>query len=249
MVGVRSQPTLGEFLVREGLITQKQLQQVVSEQKNNSRSVGRLLVDRGFITEELRMSMLLKRFGFESISLKAIEIEPLLLMLVPHAFAEKHHVVPVRKDDEDTLVVAMEDPSDSDVIETMKGQLGLRVKPYAATREDIQAVLNAYTRQEEIQHAVADFEESKKSILLKIVRYVFFPLMLVLPVVLYLIDLQTGSIGIEGLIHTTKVGERLTRWDMVLYIVVGWGVWGMVTYEINGLMFGKKKKTEDEEEE
>lgn len=248
MVGVRSQPTLGEYLVREGIISQKQLQQVLAEQKNNSRSVGRLLVDRGHITEELRITLLRKRFGFEEISLKDLKIEPLLLMLVPHSFAEKHHVVPVRKDDEETLVVAMEDPSDSAVIDTMKTQLGLRVKPFVATRDDIQMILDAYTRQEEAQHAAAS-ATGGKSVFYRVARLIFLPLLVALPGLLYLADLKTGALGIEGAIHATTAA--LTRWDLVLYSVLGWGVWTMVMYEVNGLIFGKKKKRgeEDEEEE
>lgn len=251
MAGVRSQPTLGEYLVREGIITQKQLLQVQAEQKNNSRSVGRLLVDRGHITEELRITLLRKRFGFEELSLKDLKIEPLLLMLVPHSFAEKHHIVPVRKDDEETLVVAMEDPSDSAVIDTMKAQLGLRIKPFVATRDDIQSVLDTYTRQEEQQHAAASAAEGGKSLFYRIARLGFLPLMVAFPGLLFIADLKTGALGIEAALHITSAS--LTRWDLILYSVVGWGVWALVMYEVSGLLFGKKKKpgaaNEDEEEE
>ncbi len=48
-------PLIGEVLVKEGIITNEQLQQVLNEQTKTSKMLGDTLVDLGFTTEEIVM--------------------------------------------------------------------------------------------------------------------------------------------------------------------------------------------------
>lgn len=48
-------PLIGEILVKEGIITNEQLQQALSEQSKTSKMLGETLIDLGFTTEEVVM--------------------------------------------------------------------------------------------------------------------------------------------------------------------------------------------------
>lgn len=244
MVGVRSQTTLGDYLVRENIITQAQFHQALEEQANNSRSIGRILVDRGFIDEDTRILLLTRRFGFDLVSLKDLRVEPLLLLLIPHGFAEKHHVVPIRREEDKTLVVAMEDPSDAMVLEAMHVQLGVRIKPVLATHEDIQRVLNMYARQKEIREARA---EAARPLLRTILSYVFLPVMLLFPPAFLFWAWQTDAFAIRIQVNYWFKNNVVGPGDLALYLALAWVAWAFVMYELNGMLFGKKR-TEAEEE-
>lgn len=254
MAGVRSQPTLGDFLMREGIITQTQLNLALEEQNATLRSIGRILVDKGFITESVRMTFLQQRFGFERARLKETRIEPLLLLLIPKAFAEKHRVVPIGQDDDKNLIVAMEDPSDLTVLDAMKSQLGRGIKPLVASQEEIQAVLNLYNpapAPQAAQAAGAVFPEAgdrPRSLPLRIFRWTFLPLMMGLPLLFALAVFFFDAFDIQETLQDWV--NNGTNWvDLFLYITVSWGVWSIIMFEINALMFGKKKKPQIADEE
>jgi len=91
MAGAQTSLSLGDVLVRDGILTQAQLRTALQAQKSSSHSLGRVLVDTGLITEAMRMSILQKTFGFDLISLKSIKIDPLVISLIPSTFAIKHN--------------------------------------------------------------------------------------------------------------------------------------------------------------
>jgi hypothetical protein len=247
MADVRSQPTLGDYLVREGIITQAQLNQALEEQLSTSRSIGRILVEMGFITESARMTLLQKRFGFELIRLKDTRIDPGVLTMIPYSFAEKHRIVPIRKESELSLIVAMEDPSDILIIDAVKNQIGLRIKPVVASQEDIQNVLNQYSTitQEEAVKAEIIKRAKQPGLLHKIFQYGAFPVLAIAPLVLFFVFLSFDFLGISRQFQTWQTEGNLTLYDRVLYILLSWGTWTMILFEINGLIFDRKKE-EDE---
>ncbi len=138
----RSQPSLGEYLVREGFISQADFNEAHQLQLETSRSLGRILVDAGKITESMRLNLLSKRFGYPHLRPEGT-ISPELLNLIPQSFAEKHRAVPISLAD-DLLTVAMEDPSDMLIVDAIKNQVGLDVQAGVASREDIDRVLSQY---------------------------------------------------------------------------------------------------------
>ena len=44
---------LGDILLKQGVITEEQLNQVLTEQGKNHRHIGDLLVEHGYVTDEM----------------------------------------------------------------------------------------------------------------------------------------------------------------------------------------------------
>ena len=245
----RSQPGLGEYLVREGYITQTQFNRALDVQHETHRSMGRVLVELGLITEAMRMDVLEKRFGFERILLKDLPIDRQILHIIPHSFAEKHRLVPVRQEPNQSLVVAMEDPSDILVVDAIKKQIGLVIIPYVASHDDIQVVLDRYHAPG--PEAAPEVEKpGGHGILFRLVRATAFPVLALLPLVGFLGALATDAFDLNTKLNRMiNVDKNLSMQVLVIYTSLGWALWTIILYEINGLIFGHGRKNEEEGEE
>lgn len=216
--------SLGEFLVRESLITQAQLRSALEEQKKSSHSIGRVLVDEGFISEETRIKVLQREFGFDLLDMTKIDLDPLLANLVSLGFAQKHHIIPIRKDGR-TLIVAMEDPSDMMVQDLVKAQVGLAIKPFMATAKEIRRGIVQLYRQGEGQGPVgATLQPKRRNLFLRAAMKAAYYLVLFLPLVAAGFGLSIEEVQLRI--------EDLTAFDIGLYTLLGWGVWAIIIFQV-----------------
>src|SRR5262249_5196498 len=103
----------------------------------------RTLIDLGLIEEKSLISILQMAYGLETLDLKKHRPEPGVADVIPRAFAEKHRVLAVRREGANTLIVAMEDPSDFTVLDAIRQQTGAEVKPFIATSDQVNSVLES----------------------------------------------------------------------------------------------------------
>jgi hypothetical protein len=247
MPDIQSQPTMGEYLVREGFITQSQFNKALAEQNSSAKSLGRILVDLGLITESVRINILQKRFGFELIKLKEFKADMAILSRIPYNFAEKHRVIPLAVDQANTLVVAMEDPSDILVVDMIKNQVGSLIRPCVASNEDIQHVLDQYSTGSDAFTTARKKEEQARgpkpqSRAMRLMRNVAVPLLMFLPLALFMLAIRIDLFGaanwLQGLYSSGFINSTF---DICIYIALIWGLWSVIIYEVNALIFGKRK--------
>lgn len=242
MAVARQQMTLGEYLVREGIITPAQFNNAQNKQKTTHHSIGRILVDLNLITESMRMEILTKQFGFEVINLDDVQVESSLFGMIPHSYAEANRVVPVYQQPNSTLVIAMEDPSDIVTLDAIKKMVGLPLKPYVASREDIQKVLQQYPKARTASGAGPAPEEREPSQIYRILRYSAAPVLMCLPILFLIWAIYADFAGIATWMQVQLQEELMSRWDIALYIALIWGLWVVIVYEINGLVFPENRE-------
>src|SRR2546422_7101888 len=102
---------LGEILLREGLITQDQLKKALLEQKNTGMRLGYNLVKLGFVEETEISKMLARQYRMPAVDLSRFEVDPKILKLLPPDVANKHTVLPLKREGR-TLTVAIADRSE-----------------------------------------------------------------------------------------------------------------------------------------
>jgi type II secretory ATPase GspE/PulE/Tfp pilus assembly ATPase PilB-like protein len=137
---------LGEALMVRGLITPEQLAQVLTQQGHDDSHhlLGRLLVERGFISEEALDATLAEWLSLRVVDLRELRPETAALMRVPQAVAEREGVLPLMVRDE-TLVVAVLDPADHELIYRLRFLSDLKVRTVAAVPGTLQpAIARAY---------------------------------------------------------------------------------------------------------
>ncbi len=102
---------IGDLLVQEALITSVQLQEALTAQKASGRKLGRLFVDRGWVTETQIAKALARQLRAPFVDLSQRSVRPEVAKLLPEAQARRLRALPI---DEGAagLRVAMADPSD-----------------------------------------------------------------------------------------------------------------------------------------
>ncbi|PYO82496.1 MAG: type II secretion system protein GspE [Gemmatimonadetes bacterium] len=141
---------LGELLVREGLITQDQLRKALLEQKNTGMRLGYNLVKLGFVEETEISKMLARQYRMPAVDLSRFEVDPKILKLLPPDVANKHTVLPLKREGR-TLTVAIADPNNVTAIEDIKFITRCDVFPVIAGEYTLRNAIERYYQQSDAQ--------------------------------------------------------------------------------------------------
>lgn len=135
---------LGELLIKEGLITQNQLDEALKTQMIFGIKLGSSLIELGFVEEGQLLKLLSKKLGVPAVSRKEIlNIPEKVIQTLPSSIAEKYRVVPLRLDNK-RLSVAMSDPTDLKAIDEISFRTGYLVQPFIAPDLHISLALEKY---------------------------------------------------------------------------------------------------------
>lgn len=134
---------LGELLVRNQLISDDQLTKAIAEQKKEGIRLGAALIRLGYVQEHDLASFLSKHYGVPSIDLKAFEIDPAVITLIPEEVAQKYQLIPINRAGA-TLIVAMADPSNIFAIDDIKFMTGFNVEVVVAAEAAIKETIDKY---------------------------------------------------------------------------------------------------------
>ncbi|HSC86960.1 MAG TPA: hypothetical protein VLC09_06800 [Polyangiaceae bacterium] len=139
---------LGDLLVEMGLVTSAQLDDALQRQQQDKRRLGELLVEAGAISEAKVTQVISQQLSVPWVSLSHIDFSRPLLDLVPSETAQRYGVVPIYvrrgKNKEQTLYVAMQDPSESDALDEISRFSGLPVRAMIAPPADIRGAIRVY---------------------------------------------------------------------------------------------------------
>lgn len=149
---------LGELLIKEGLITQNQLDKAVSLQRQEGGRIGEALLRLGFIKEEQLVYTLGKQLGIPYFSLGTGMLKPAsdqeLEQLISQDFAIKNSVLPLSRTLR-SLTIAMADPLDLILVDNLKKLTGCEINKVIATKSDInRAIEEFYGKSKMFEEAV-----------------------------------------------------------------------------------------------
>jgi type IV pilus assembly protein PilB len=136
---------LGDILIEGGLVTHEQLSGAVEEQQRLGRSLGRVLVDLGILSESQLVAALATQIGMQFVDLTDFPVDGSAVSRVSDVVCRRHTALPIGYD-EGKLVVAMADPANVFALDDIRSMTGLEVKPVVATKPDVLAAINRYHR-------------------------------------------------------------------------------------------------------
>ena len=84
----RKKLRIGDLLVENRIIQQVDLDSALEEQRKFGRKLGRILIDKGHLTEEALLSFLSHQLGVPFVELADIQFEPALVHLLPEVYAQ-----------------------------------------------------------------------------------------------------------------------------------------------------------------
>ncbi|MDQ1487331.1 MAG: type pilus assembly protein PilB [Actinomycetota bacterium] len=136
---------LGDILLENGLATGVQLSAAYEEHQRSGRSLGRVLVEQGVLTEGQLVAALATQIGLRFVDLSDFAVDGSAVSRVPSVVCRRYTVLPVGYED-GKLLVAMADPANVFAIDDIRSLTGMDVKPAVATRADVIAAINRYHR-------------------------------------------------------------------------------------------------------
>ena len=136
---------LGERLVAAGLIADTHLELARREQKRQGGSLGKILLDLGFVGVDKLTNFVAGEAQARMVDLNRIVIDKGVLSLVPLELCRKFRLLPVERLN-GTLTVAMADPLNVLAIDTLGQVTGLHIDVVTATEQDILNLLDGMQR-------------------------------------------------------------------------------------------------------
>src|SRR4051794_1131931 len=136
---------LGDILLDGGLVTQEELADAYDEHQRAGRALGRVLVERGVLTESQLVAALAEQIGLRFVDLSDYPVDGAAIASVPPSVCRRYNALPIGYED-GKLVVAMSDPANVFAIDDIRSLTGVEVKPAVATKSDVTAAINRYHR-------------------------------------------------------------------------------------------------------
>ena len=142
----RKKIRIGDVLVAAGAITDEQLQEALAKQKETGGKLGNTLLEMGFISQQMLITLLTQQLGIDYIELKGAKIEDDVLRLVPENLVNKYKVLPIEIDpnNPNILKVAMADPMDINAVDDLSIVTNLQVEPMLAMESEIEDMINKH---------------------------------------------------------------------------------------------------------
>ena len=135
---------LGELLLEKGLITEEQLRQALGEQKVTGEELGKILVKLGYLDQKDLLEVLAEQLEIPYISLDHYDLDEETLHLIPGNLALQYLALPLFVIG-DVLTLAMANPQDVSVIDTIRRLTGKQIEPAIAAEKELrQAIENCY---------------------------------------------------------------------------------------------------------
>lgn len=134
---------LGQMLLEEGLITEKELKEALDVQRKTGHFLGRILVDLGYVDEKDLKRVLSIQAGVEMIDLKNTVIDRRAVEVFPSALAKTYNVVPVKLD-RGILTLAVGDTLSLNIQDDISFILGYKTKMVLADENDIKETIEGY---------------------------------------------------------------------------------------------------------
>jgi len=149
---------LGEFLVENGIITSRQLDEARLKQKKTGEQLGKILVTEGIVTEKEIIQALENKLGLRRVELYDFQLPIETLKLIPQKWLRRHKVLPLGVEGS-TLQVATSDPLDQNTLNDLRLLTGLEIKPFVSTEEEIENVLEEVFGLKELSDIASEAED------------------------------------------------------------------------------------------
>jgi type IV pilus assembly protein PilB len=151
---------LGELLIRENLITSRELEEAQKDAVQSGGRLGYSLTKLGYIAESELTNFLSKQYGVPSINLSEFDVDEDVIGIVPKEVAQKHRCIPINRAGS-SLIVAMSDPSNIYAIDDLKFITGYNIEVVVASEAAIEEAFHRYYDRVRYEEVMEGFDEQE----------------------------------------------------------------------------------------
>jgi len=128
------------YIRRENILDEQTLRELLRQQQESGQSLISIIKKSGLVNDEQLLKIVAASNKIEFVNLSPDMVDPLAAHMVTYEMANKHNVIPVRKEN-DKLLVAMSSPLNLAVRNEIEVKSGFEVVPLAATPEAIRQAI------------------------------------------------------------------------------------------------------------
>lgn len=151
---------LGQILIKDGFITDDQLNKALAMQAEEKGRLGEILVKLGFISEQDMIAAIGKQLSIPYVSLGTGHLKPAvdqgLEELIVKDYAHKHCILPLSRN-LNSLTCAISDPFDLILLDNLRKMTGCEINPVIATKADIEEAIDKfYSKSDVLKQAIRE---------------------------------------------------------------------------------------------
>jgi type IV pilus assembly protein PilB len=159
---------LGELLINAGLLSKAQLDRALVMQKETHQRLGQVLVTQEFVTDKQIAECLSSQLNFPLVDLANYPPNPMTLSLVPRDIASRYMVFPIQTEGQ-RLTLAMADPLNIVAEDAVRKHSGMEIKPVIAPESQVlEYILRFYSENNEaydlLEQITPEFEGEEISL-------------------------------------------------------------------------------------
>jgi type IV pilus assembly protein PilB len=155
---------LGNRLIRDGIITEEQLEHALTEQLSDGVLLGQELIKLGYLDDQklnkvLRMmedeknNLLLEIEQFTS---QSEEIDPNLINLIPEDLVRKYRLFPVKKNGNKLFVAMSANDFNVLALDDLRLRTGCDIRPMQTTEQEVDAFINRHFGIPEVDQTILE---------------------------------------------------------------------------------------------
>ena len=134
-------PAVGSLLLRDGLVTKEELEAALAEQRGSGKRLGEVLVERGSVTRTQIARALAEQHELPFIELAESDVQIDAAILLPEDLARRYSALPVSVEPDETLLVAVADPTNVMHSDELRLALGTPLRFGVAAPDAIDAAI------------------------------------------------------------------------------------------------------------
>ena len=152
----RSARMIGEVVVDLGLSDRETVEAGVAAAREQGRPTGVVLVERGILRHDQLARVVAERFGLDFVDLTVYDLDMGAVSLISIQTAKRYQAVPVGFTDDGSVLLAMANPTNVLTIDDVGMMTGRRIRPAAASVEDLNLLLARLARMDDSIEDIVD---------------------------------------------------------------------------------------------
>src|SRR5438874_10678753 len=145
----RSARMIGEVVVDLGFADQDAVDRAIELARQSRRPTGQVLVEQGVLDHDQLARVVAERFGLDYIDLSVFDLDTGAVNLLSMGAAKRYKALPTGFADDGALLLAMAEPTNVHAIDDIAMMTGRRVRPAAASLEDLDLLLARLARMDD----------------------------------------------------------------------------------------------------
>jgi type IV pilus assembly protein PilB len=138
---LKERKKLGEMLIEAGLLTEDQLRQAVVDHKRSNVKLGQFLVREGIVSGPQIVDVLSKQLKMKKYRPDSYPVDVNLSKTIPLDFVQKFQIIPLSKT-KFLLTIAMTDPMDINALDAVEVYTNMEVEPVICTDQEFNNLVN-----------------------------------------------------------------------------------------------------------